>query len=637
MQATFAGEAAFAGTWTPLANHAPSEVNLMLLLPDGTVMCAQNDDSTIGNGWFRLTPDVHGSYVHGTWTTLAHAHDTRLFYPSQVLRDGRVFVAGGEYGSGGPKAEVYNPLTNLWTQVNPPAALWNPSSDDFFDCNSEMLPDGRVLLMPVFPHNPGIPLIYDPVSNTWSNAGHLFRGSYQDEATWVKLTDDSVLTIDPFATFSERYIPSTNTWVDDGVVPVPMYDPFGFELGASLLLADGRALFLGSTGHTALYQPTGTPSPGTWVAGPDIPGSHGTPDAPAAMLVTGDILCAVSPIPTSNNHFPSPTSFYIYNTGSNSFSSENGPNGPTEPGPSFGTLMLALPDGTVLFSHFSDQLYVYAPTGGPIAAGKPAITSMSSNGDGSYHLVGTGFNGISEGASYGDDFQMNSNYPLVRLSDSSGNVYYARTYGWSSTGVRTGSTPVTTEFVPPPSLPPGSYTLVVVANGFASDPIAFGTFPTFCSGDGSTALCPCFNFGLQGHGCDNSAGTGGALMTGAGSASLSSDTVQMTSTGEMPSALSVLLQGDATISAVPYGDGLRCTGGNLKRLFSRSASGGAVTMPQGGDPTLSARSAAVGDPIAQGTSRTYQIYYRDPNATFCSSPPGGTFNVSNAVSLTWGP
>ena len=40
-----------------------------------------------------------------------------------------------------------------------------------------------------------------------------------------------------------------------------------------------------------------------------------------------------------------------------------------------------------------------------------------------------------------------------------GNVYYARTYNWSSTGVATGSTPVTTEMTVPAGLPKGAYLL----------------------------------------------------------------------------------------------------------------------------------------------------------------------------------
>jgi hypothetical protein len=30
------------------------------------------------------------------------------------------------------------------------------------------------------------------------------------------------------------------------------------------------------------------------------------------------------------------------------------------------------------------------------------------------------------------------------------------------------------------------------------------------------------------------------------------------------------------------------------------------------------------------------VYYRDPIPTFCPNPPGGTFNVSNALRIDWG-
>ncbi|HUN82040.1 MAG TPA: kelch repeat-containing protein [Phycisphaerae bacterium] len=468
----------FGGTWTPLAHTAPGPVNLMLILSDGTIMAANDRDTdlgggVIGNAWYRLTPDSSGSYVNGTWSSLTSAHDTRLYYSSAVLMDGRVFVAGGEFGSGGPKAEVYDPLTNLWTQTNPPTSLLNPASNSFYDSDCKILPNGSVLIAPVFPHVSGQPLIYNPATNTWSAGGHYVRGSYQDEASWVKLPDDSILTIDPFGTHSERYIPATNSWVDDAIVPVPLYDPFGSELGAAFLLPSGKAFFLGSTGHTAIYTPTGTASPGSWVAGPDIPGAHGTPDAPAAMMSNGKILCAVSPVPTSADHFPPPTSFYEYDPVANSLASISGPTGPTINEPCYPSSMVDLPDGNVLYSHMTAQLYVYQPDGPPLAAGKPAITSISANGDGSYHLIGTGLNGISEGAAYGDDLQMDSNYPLVRFSDGMGNISYGRTYNWSRTSVQTGAAPVTTEFRLPAALPVGRYSMVVVANGIASDPVTF--------------------------------------------------------------------------------------------------------------------------------------------------------------------
>jgi hypothetical protein len=129
--------------------------------------------------------------------------------------------------------------------------------------------------------------------------------------------------------------------------------------------------------------------------------------------------------------------------------------------------MLDLPDGSVLLTGSNSQLYCYNPSGAPLAAGTPTISNISANADGSYTLTGTLLNGICEGAAYGDDRQMATNYPIVRLSSGS-NVYYAKTYGWSSTGVMTGSTSQTTKFLLPPGLPAGNYSLVVVANGNAS-------------------------------------------------------------------------------------------------------------------------------------------------------------------------
>ncbi len=624
-----------AGTWTPLAHVAPGEVNTMLLLSDGTVLAAKNDGqstATISNVWFKLTPNAQGSYVQGTWSTVASAPHTRLYYPSQVLRDGRVFTAGGEYGNGGPHADLYDPVANTWTAIDPPAALWSTGSNDFYDCNSEMLPDGKVLLMPVFPHSSGIPLRYDPATNTWSNAGHLFRGSYQDEASWVRLADDSILTIDPFGTFSERYIPATNTWVNDGVVPVSLYDPFGSELGAALLLPDGRAFFLGSTGHTALYAPTGTTAPGVWTAGPDIPSARGTPDAPACMMVTGKILCAVSPVPTSGDHFPAPTYFYEYDYVANAFTAVNAPTGASMAGSTYSKAMLQLPNGEVLLSSMSTQVYAYQPAGAVLAAAKPTITSITVNANGSFHLVGTQLNGISAGASYGDDLQMNSNYPLVRLTDGGGNVVYARTSNWSHTGVQTGATPVSTDFTLPASLADGTYSLVVVANGVASDPTSFtrthGT--PMCAGDGLdpnvSTPCPCANYGLLGRGCANSVSPFGAQLTASGP---TNPDALVLAGNDMPQTSScIYLQGDA-LEDVAFGDGVRCAGGSLVRLRVKFNVGGTSVYPEAGDVSVSVRGGVT---PGSGATRYYQTYYRNASPAFC---PPEVFNVTNGVAIVW--
>ncbi len=452
--------------WTPLPT-APGPIGLMILQSDGTVLAHNADGATPSNTWYRLKPDSYGHYVSGTWDNIGPfttMNDTRLFYSSQILKDGRLFVAGGEYpenGTGGENAEVYNPVNNEWTPA--PA-----SGHTFSDSNSAILPDGRVLVALV-EGTLRSTIIFDPVANDW-NAGPTCLGIH-NECTWVKLPDDSILMVDRDSTSSERYIPSLNQWVADATVPVSLYDSFDHECGAAFLLPNGKAIFFGSLGLTAIYTPSGTNAPGTWIAGPYIAVGAGTADAPAAILPDGKILCAVSPIPKKNDDYPSPTFFCQYDYVTNIFTLESTPTSDTINHPAYQGTMLVLPDGTALYSDFTNQIYSYQPRGTPLAAGKPTISGITANADGSFHLSGTQLNGISEGSCYGDDNQNSTNYPIVRLTSGSGTVYYARSYNWSSTGVRTGANPVTTEFAVL-GVPVGIYSVSVIANGIASDPVS---------------------------------------------------------------------------------------------------------------------------------------------------------------------
>ncbi len=172
-----------------------------------------------------------------------------------------------------------------------------------------------------------------------------------------------------------------------------------------------------------------------------------------------------------------------------------------------------------------------------------------------------------------------------------------------------------------------------ISNDFARWNTCAETYPSFCAGDASLAPCPCANTGLAGHGCENSAATGGSLLAASGL--VADDSVVLAASGELPSALTIFLQGDVQIAPAAFGDGLRCVGGALKRLYAKNATGGAASAPQAGDAPIRARSAALGDVILPGELRRYQAYYRDANAGFCPAPLGSTFNVSNGVAIRW--
>ncbi|PYJ60792.1 MAG: hypothetical protein DME24_08330 [Verrucomicrobia bacterium] len=474
-----------AGTWRNVVTNAPGSVQLMILLSDGTVMCSDG-----GNGaWYKLTPDSTGNYTNGSWTTLSSMNYTRRYFSSAVLRDGRVFVAGAEYGTGTTNAEIYNPLSNTWTPVPVPPGLIttnnNPVATNkfqntagFSDSSSIILPDGRVLIAPVNPAAGVSTVTYNPYANSWTSNTVLGN---QNEATWVKLPDDSILTIDKSSTATERFIPSLNQWIPDSNTPANVYG-VGAELGPALLLPNGKVFFLGGNTNTLIYTPSGTTNQGSWVAGPPIPNGQACPDAPAAMLVNGKVIFACNPLGIPGTTFPTNVSFYEYDPVANSYTRQNSPTGGlTETNiAAYQTAMLCLPDGTVLYSDETSQVYIYDPNDSPLTAGAPVINSITWDPGGSLHLTGKRLNGISQGASYGDDEQMDSNYPLVRFGDGNGGLYYGRTYNWSDTGVMTGEKVVTTEVMPPWSrlLTPGPYPFSVVVNGIASFPAALNA-PTW--------------------------------------------------------------------------------------------------------------------------------------------------------------
>jgi hypothetical protein len=446
--------------WAPVnTKMAGTTSGPALLLSDGSIMVGIKDTA-----WDRLKPSSTGSYANGTWTHLAKMHETRAAYSSQTLKDGRIYVAGAEYGTGGSTAEIYDPLTNTWNYTS--ASGFQGS---MVDACAEIFNDGRVLQAAVNDNGRRGTKLYNPATNTWS-ATMLTLGSH-NETTWVKLTDGSILQVDLGTRNSERYIPSLGTWIADATLPVDLYDQAG-ECGGGYLLPNGKVFMTGgATGKTAIYTPSGNNFPGSWVAGPNLPNNTGAMDGGGCMMPTGNIVLALSPI--GPDEYAGPTYFYEYNYRTNAYTQVPAPGGGMSvPYGCYHGYFLQMPYGKVLYAEYqiSNQCYIYSPIGeGNVEpSGIPAITGITNQSCRNYTLTGTGLGGISEGACYGDDEQATSNYPIIKLT-SGANVYYARTFNWSSRGVRQGAATSTTQFTVSNTVPAGTYSLSVSVNGISSN------------------------------------------------------------------------------------------------------------------------------------------------------------------------
>jgi hypothetical protein len=477
------------GTWLDLVNPPTFNAGTMLLLTDGTVLCHDepNGGGVSGsNRWWKLTPDSAGRYRTGSWTQLTDGPNSPLYFACSVLRDGRVFVAGGEYNGGAAQAEllaaeIYDPVANNWTPIGTPAGWTNIG-----DAPSVVLADGRVLLGEITGpagvlHNRTA--IYDPVTNAWS-AGPSKNDPRGTEETWVLLPDQTVLAIEcDNRPRTEKYVMASNTWVCAGNTPVTLVDAASDEIGPALALPDGRAFCVGATNHTALYTPPPVASqPGTWSPGPDFPvitngWVTGAKDAPACLLPNGRVLCIVAPYDpnaaqNTSQAWGYPLYFFEYDPAANTLTQAPPPhNYKSNP---YSSRLMLLPTGEVLHANGSMVVSIYTPDGAPDPAWKPTITSVPTalHPGNTYTLQGRQINGLSQAVIYGDEGAMATNYPLVRITNSNtGGVIYCRTRNHSTMGINTGAAVHSTEFTVPASAPFGPYQLSVIANGIASDTV----------------------------------------------------------------------------------------------------------------------------------------------------------------------
>jgi hypothetical protein len=145
---------------------------------------------------------------------------------------------------------------------------------------------------------------------------------------------------------------------------------------------------------------------------------------------------------------------------------------------------------------------------------------------------------------------------------------------------------------------------------------------SYCTGDQTFSGCPCLNIGFIGQGCRNSTGVGALLFT-VGSTSAGADELFFRSEGLPPAQPALLFAGTNVVNGgmgLPFGDGLRCVGGQVQRIGVMHADAGGTA---GWGPGLI---GALG--WVPGDQRFVQDWYRDP-----AGPCATGFNLSNALEV----
>ncbi|HTT82507.1 MAG TPA: hypothetical protein VMF67_03415 [Rhizomicrobium sp.] len=454
---------AFGQTVQRLKNQPPDGVIYTLQLTDGTVLAQGGGESD----WWVLTPDNTGSYVNGTWTQVGSLPPGYQPYAtaSETLADGRVLLEGGEYNFNSfaftNLGAVYDPATATWTSVKPPKHWINIG-----DSPSTILPNGDFLLGEKFTTQMAE---LNPKTMKWKELTSTGKNDFNAEEGYTLMPDGTILTADVKANpLSEYYDASTGKWTNLGSTVANLqgpqnccgncipygkndkkcYDPPG-EIGPALLMPNGSVFATGATHSGASTANTAIYTPGTgWAAGPVFPNEDQAADTFGALQIDGD------PLIQGNSG-----ELYDYNSDTGDFTD-------TKINSEGGSLMV-LPTGQILIGGFE----VYNTKGSYKSAWQPTITNYPSSvtPGSTYKISGTQFNGLSQANAFGDEFQCNTNFPLVQIiNTSTGHVFFAKTHNHSTMAVATGNETVSTEFDVPTSIETGASTLVVIANGIPS-------------------------------------------------------------------------------------------------------------------------------------------------------------------------
>ena len=490
------------GPWTLGSSPAGAPfLNNPLLMMDGTVIASSSCTGT----WYKLTPDILGNYATGTWTQIAStpAGYSPRFFSSEVLPDGRVMTAGGEYNNPGTGcvstwtnlAAIYDPYANTWSSVAAPSG-WTQIGDS----QSIILPSGSYMQADCCDSGARAATL-NPSTLAWTATGS-GKADYYDEEAWALTANNKVLTVDSeigvacsLTGNSEIYDPTTGAWTSAGNPGVQMSDcanPGGkpsYEVGPVVQRLDGTLFSFGGNtcggclkNNVSVFAPTATYNPATtaWTVGPNIPtvtdgagtNNYTMDDAPGAVEPTGNVLIAASQDYDFNTFAGS--HFFELGASTNTFTQVTD-NSDVTAVVSFEWNFLNLPNGQIMAmtTDFSD-IWVYTPSGtvnaaaAPIVSGQPTTALVAGA---TYKIQGQQLGGLTQGSYYGDDQQMATNFPIVKITNNfSGHAQYARSYQPSTYSIAPGVAGSVT-FTMPQTIEPGGSTVQVIANSSPSSPI----------------------------------------------------------------------------------------------------------------------------------------------------------------------
>jgi Galactose oxidase, central domain len=265
---------------TPRSSHTAT------LLANGKVLVTggRYKDNTFGNINLTLASAELFDPNTGAWVQTASMASSLTAHSATKLLDGRVFVYGGG-------AEIYDPLSQTWANAGVSfPRIWNTTT---------LLSDGRVLVAGGASPSVGAPFafveVYNPISNAWTTVNPMNIGRRSHTATL--LTNGQVLVVgglnihQGFATNTELYNPITGIWTTNGALNT------GRHSHTATLLLNGKVLVVGdweggnNLTNAELYDPnTGTSTT-------TMPLNFGRSGHTATLLPDGRVLVVGGGIP----------------------------------------------------------------------------------------------------------------------------------------------------------------------------------------------------------------------------------------------------------------------------------------------------------------------------------------------------